>query len=216
MHECGSAQALGGAALPGRRALKCQPLRYSQRRRKKKLKHFFAQHPRRCSAPRATPRRQLSATQRLRMRLCHWAGKGRKHLESRQCRDSSGWRRFAAFESSPEERSASGSLRAWLSERSEFQARRWREYRSGCHFSGRRRRRRSCVSRCCCYLNNGERLTERRWPTQFHLRSTAPSAESSNPASLPACCSALRLWLAFAALPALLRGCGRSLMTSLG
>ncbi len=36
------AQALGGAGLPGRRALKCQPLRYSQRRREIRLKRYFA------------------------------------------------------------------------------------------------------------------------------------------------------------------------------
>ena len=37
-----SAQALGGADLPGRRALKCRPLRYSQRRREIRLKRYFA------------------------------------------------------------------------------------------------------------------------------------------------------------------------------
>ena len=61
---------------------------------------------------------------------------------------SSGWRSCAAFESSPEERSASGSLRACLSERSEFAGPPLARVPQGWHFSARRRRRRSCVSRC--------------------------------------------------------------------
>jgi hypothetical protein len=111
------AAATGAAAPPTSSGTSCQPLRYSQRRRKKGLKRFFAQQPRRCSVPRATTQRQ---------RIC----------ASRCCRDivTIGYqtlflsirdyisgarvgRRCVAFEASPEERSASGSLRACLFER---------------------------------------------------------------------------------------------------
>jgi hypothetical protein len=95
-------------------------LRYSQRRRKKGLKRFFAQQPRRYSAPRATTQRRRICASRC---CCHMASTWDKRLLvpiQDAVASARVERRYAAIESSPEERSASGSLRACLSERSEF------------------------------------------------------------------------------------------------
>ena len=103
-----------------RRALKCRPLRYSQTPRRKRAKALFRRRPGACSAPRATTqRRRVCAS-----RCCRDMGAIRDnrllppiHID---VVSASVGRCCAAFESSPEERSASGSLRACLFERSEF------------------------------------------------------------------------------------------------
>ena len=74
------AQALGGAGLPGRRARKCQPLRYSQPPRRNRAKARFRRLPGVCSVPRATPRRQARSAQRLRSRHLHSTWGKKKHL----------------------------------------------------------------------------------------------------------------------------------------
>ena len=52
------AAAAGAAASPTSSGTKVPTLRYSQRRREKRLKRFFAQQPRRCAVPRATTQRR--------------------------------------------------------------------------------------------------------------------------------------------------------------
>ena len=100
-----------------RRALKCQPCWYSQAPRRKRAKALFRRPPGACSVPRATTQRR---------RIC----------ANRCCRDMVSIRsqqlflpilddissarvgcRCAAFEASPEERSASGAFKGLLSER---------------------------------------------------------------------------------------------------
>ena len=103
-----------------RRALKCRPLRCSQRRRKKGLKRFFAQQPRRCSAPRATTQRRRICASRCCRDLVSIRGKHpllpiRDYVSSASAR-----RRGAAFEASSRSGAPAEFLRACcLSERSE-------------------------------------------------------------------------------------------------
>ena len=116
-----------------RRALKCQPLRYSQPPRRKRAKALFRRLPGVCSVPRATTQRRRICASRcyrdvVRIRDQKLFVSIRDDLLSARV-----GRRRAAFESSPEERSACGSLRACCLSAASLQARRWREYRSGWH-----------------------------------------------------------------------------------
>jgi hypothetical protein len=103
-----------------RRALKCRPLRYSQAPRRKRAKALFRRHPGARSVRRATTQRRLSCASRCCCDIVSIRDKQPLVPIQDDVASASVGRCCAALESSPEERSASGSLRACLSERSEF------------------------------------------------------------------------------------------------
>ena len=110
--QCIDAQALGGAALPGRRALRAfsavlAPAAGLQTR--------CAQTGRPLTTPLAlrsstTSQRQIISTQHLRGRQSHLMREKEKNTSREAMSHSSGWRRGAAFEASPEERSNAGAV----------------------------------------------------------------------------------------------------------
>ena len=113
-----------------RRALKCQPCWYSQTPRRKRAKALFRRQPGACSVPRATTqRRHICASRCCRDMVSVWIER-LLPLTRGDVSSARVGRRRAAFESSPEERSASGSLRACCLSAASLQARRWCEYRS--------------------------------------------------------------------------------------
>jgi len=103
-----------------RRALKCRPLRYSQTPRRKRAKALFRRRPGACSAPRATTQRRRSCASRCCRDIVSIRDEKLFLATRDEAASASVGRCCAAFEASPEEGSASGSLRACLSERSEF------------------------------------------------------------------------------------------------
>ena len=145
-----------------RRALKCQPLRYSPSRRETRLKRCFAQNPRLGSVPRATTQRR---------RIC----------ASRCCRDTTSHEVFFLSPTLSESVSAqalggdglpsgrrprNGATPGLLAKkRFSLFLRRRCEYRSGRHFSARRPGRPAPPNACA--------------PRDRHLGASALSTSSS-------------------------------------
>ena len=144
----GSAQALGGAGLPGRRALKCRPLRYSPTPAQNRAKALFrskAPALLRSSgdAPKAGHLRPTLARETVSL----VGGKREKHLTLRGNVATAA----AGADAPPLSRRPRSGADAGQSAKPCFSPVSPRRLRvpQGRHFSARRRRRCSCASRCC-------------------------------------------------------------------
>ncbi len=155
------AQALGGAALP--RTSVASRLLCGTRASGGPANSLAAltQTGRPSKAPLAlrsstTSQRQVSSAQRLRVGAFSMGWVRERHLVRGNVATAAAGADAPPLSRRPRNGGPAGlSGPACLSAAS-LQARRWREYRSGCHFSGRRRRRCSCANRChlsCTNIN---------------------------------------------------------------
>jgi hypothetical protein len=113
----------------------------------KRAKALFCSKARRCSVPRATPRRQIISAQRLRVRQCHDLGRREKDVTRRDTVSTAA----AGADAPPLSRRPRNGAGAGQSAKpcfSPVSPRRLRVPQWSAR-SARRRRRCSCASRCC-------------------------------------------------------------------